>query len=880
MIKKTFAVFFALCVCLCGDEEKPVFAHYMTCFAVTRDSAERQIELAHSYGINGFALNCGEWKRKDKKIGLLRDTYYVKHADLLFDAAKRSGTGFRLFLSPDGGLKEYIERCHEDQAVRYANHPNLFRWKGRPVFSGWGGNEDKYRHAAENLKKKGYDFLIIPSIGMPYHPMMIPSDLIFREVLMKKDCPYDGIFMFSCDGSTRDEMMRNSNLRFAAMQAGKWYMAGVCPSYNSSNLRDFRGAYGYAMQWEALINDNPDMVEIVTWNDYAEDSNLMPNVRRGSGVPREKITFDHDESFLDVTSYYSAFYKTGIRPEITQDKIYICYRSRSRHHSRMFDRATQKWIDLRDRFLQVHDDVEDKIYVTAFLTDDAEISVLQGKDEVHGTMRKGISLFEATMVPGMTPRIRMTRKGKEILNVLGRKKIISAETEANSYIHRSWSPAHRTWISGALSGPPEKILRINEAKTESLTPHNGNAIFRSPNAEAVWKWEKKKSGSHSIRLRYRNPGTEEARLTLHLSVPRFDGDRPFSRIYFPVTFPPTGKQFGSVSFLFTLPAGTDALMLRKDFRPPKKEDTDYSDPGTVEFESLTLIKNRGFRSVKRKENFPEMVLLPGGTFRMGANARTPDERPERRIALSPFALGKYEVTNREFEEFMPEHRSFRCSLSWRDREPVIFVSWIDAAKYCNFLSRKHGLSQYYDEKDWSIIPSADGFRLPTEAQWEYAASGRGENRLYPWGDTLPTEEHGNIARSPLSQSPRFKAQPEGGVTVVGSYPLGASRDGIMDLAGNVAEWCSDRFHPDPPKEMNDPEDLRPAKSGRANYRSIRGGSWGYYNYSQRNCAREFNNPGYSGYIYIGFRLALPEAGMKKLSASVTGKQQAHLIPGD
>ena len=83
----------------------------------------------------------------------------------------------------------------------------------------------------------------------------------------------------------------------------------------------------------------------------------------------------------------------------------------------------------------------------------------------------------------------------------------------------------------------------------------------------------------------------------------------------------------------------------------------------------------------------------------------------------------------------------------------------------------------------------------------------------------------------------------------------------MDLAGNVAEWCADTFQPYAKAEQADPVREEPS-----NYRVIRGGSWGYYGVSQRTTDREFNNPKYPGYIYLGFRVAVPEAGYKALKA--------------
>ena len=150
--------------------------------------------------------------------------------------------------------------------------------------------------------------------------------------------------------------------------------------------------------------------------------------------------------------------------------------------------------------------------------------------------------------------------------------------------------------------------------------------------------------------------------------------------------------------------------------------------------------------------------------------------------------------------------------------------------------------------------------MPTEAEWEYAATGRGENRIYPWGNTPPKPELGNFALDKsLSIAAQRTSSVSGGVSIVGDYPIGASRDGIMDLAGNVAEWCSDYYNPYEASEQKDPCDQRPSP-----HRVIRGGSWGYYNFSQRCKDREFNNPGYPGYIYLGFRIAISADGYREM----------------
>lgn len=193
-----------------------------------------------------------------------------------------------------------------------------------------------------------------------------------------------------------------------------------------------------------------------------------------------------------------------------------------------------------------------------------------------------------------------------------------------------------------------------------------------------------------------------------------------------------------------------------------------------------------------------MVYLPGGTFTMGApdeeRERLGHERPRHEVTLSPFCLARTEVTVAQYAacvqrgQCAASQRWSRCNwgVSGREDHPINCVSWDDASAYCASLSQ----------------------RLPTEAEWEFAASDGG-TRSHPWGDEAPSEQ---LCWSGVRR--------RSGTCPAGSFAEGDSPQGIADLLGNVAEWVSDWYGPYQAQPERDP---RGATSGRV--RVIRGGSW-------------------------------------------------------
>jgi formylglycine-generating enzyme required for sulfatase activity len=202
-----------------------------------------------------------------------------------------------------------------------------------------------------------------------------------------------------------------------------------------------------------------------------------------------------------------------------------------------------------------------------------------------------------------------------------------------------------------------------------------------------------------------------------------------------------------------------------------------------------------------------LVLVHGGRFTMGSPRREPGRRSneaERQAELKrPFYIGRFQVTNREYREFKADHLSgiFKDESLDLERQPVVRVSWQEAAAFCNWLSQRDKLPPAYARRGDRlelVEPVTTGYRLPTEAEWEFAArfDGSRATRKYPWGNDLPVPARaGNWGdATAIYLTPVTITGYDDGQRVsapVGSYA--ANPLGLHDMGGNVLEWTTDRY---------------------------------------------------------------------------------------
>ena len=277
---------------------------------------------------------------------------------------------------------------------------------------------------------------------------------------------------------------------------------------------------------------------------------------------------------------------------------------------------------------------------------------------------------------------------------------------------------------------------------------------------------------------------------------------------------------------------------------------------------LTGENSQSHSEFRSEKDDSVMVLIPEGWFLMGSNDMPDHEKPQRRVYLDAFYMDKYEVTNGQFERFVKatghrteaekrgsSHTVDRSTGDWKSvkgaswrhpqgpgsrtdpSNPVVHISWNDAVSYTR----------------WA------GKRLPTEAEWEKGARGT-DGRTYTWGNEAPDaggRYRANYNPGKYTEDGYFFTAP------VGAFPAGVSPYGLMDMAGNVWEWCHDVYVEDFYKRAPDRNPVMGSRHGSSHgsaARVVRGGSWSSLANNLRCATRDYGDPADSN-DYYGFRCA-------------------------
>jgi len=297
----------------------------------------------------------------------------------------------------------------------------------------------------------------------------------------------------------------------------------------------------------------------------------------------------------------------------------------------------------------------------------------------------------------------------------------------------------------------------------------------------------------------------------------------------------------------------------------------------------------------------DMVLIPAGTFEMGDSFGK--GKSVHTVTLSSFSMSKYETTNGQYCEFFNSALSQElitvtngivykagsgtsfpyCDTSTSSshsqiaflnntfsvrtkgkrsmiNDPMLRVSWYGAVAYCNWRSEHEGREPCYNLSTWDCDFSKNGYRLPTEAQWEYAARGGLSGKRFPWGDTISHSQANYSSDEYLpydvSSTRRYHPAWNDGIypytSPVGSFaPNGY---GLHDMVGNVAEWCNDRFG-----SYSYASQTNPVGPSIGSGRVLRGGSWHCIALGCRVAFRCDIPPDNRLYDGLGFRVCCRQA---------------------
>jgi formylglycine-generating enzyme required for sulfatase activity len=252
-------------------------------------------------------------------------------------------------------------------------------------------------------------------------------------------------------------------------------------------------------------------------------------------------------------------------------------------------------------------------------------------------------------------------------------------------------------------------------------------------------------------------------------------------------------------------------------------------------------------------------------FSMGASRREQGRRSNEAIRpvqlTRAFYLGTSAVTNAEYREFVKQHSSGHVKGNSLNGEkyPVVNITWSAAAAYCNWLSEQENLTPFYQVENGEVTginPQSNGYRMPTEAEWAWAARVKTDGSLlkFPWGSAFPiTEKSGNYGdRRAAALLGNIQATYDDGYAVTApKASFSANHNGLFDMGGNVAEWVSDYYGIK--TGLSRRVDVDPTGPQQGSHHVIRGSSWAHGTVTDLRLA--FRDYGSDKRTDLGFRVA-------------------------